>query len=44
MRTDTKENRTNLGILIPDSVKAEAALGVIQKPVVLPSLGDGDDV
>jgi hypothetical protein len=44
MRTDTKENRANLGILIHDSVKAEAALGVIHQPVVFPSLGDGDDV
>ncbi|VAH02340.1 unnamed protein product [Triticum turgidum subsp. durum] len=31
-------------ILIPDRVKAEAALGVIQKPVVLTSLGNGNDV
>jgi hypothetical protein len=44
MRTDTKENRPNLRILIPRSVKAEAALGVIEKPKVLPSFGDGDDV
>ncbi|KAF6988302.1 hypothetical protein CFC21_005864 [Triticum aestivum] len=31
-------------ILVPDRVKAEATLGVIQKPVVLTSLGNGNDV
>uniref|UniRef100_A0A452Y130 Uncharacterized protein n=1 Tax=Aegilops tauschii subsp. strangulata TaxID=200361 RepID=A0A452Y130_AEGTS len=33
-----------LSILIPDRVKAEATLGVIKKPVVLTSLGNGNDV
>lgn len=33
-----------LSILIPDRVKAEAALGVIQKPVVLTSLGNRNNV
>jgi hypothetical protein len=35
---------TNLGILIPDRVKTEASLGVIQEPVVLVGLGNGNDV
>jgi hypothetical protein len=34
----------NLGILILDRVKTEASLGVIQEPVVLVGLGNGNDV
>jgi hypothetical protein len=39
-----KGNCSNLGILILDGMKTEAALGVIQKPVVLIGLGDGNDI
>jgi hypothetical protein len=44
MRTVTKGNQSNLGILIPDGVKTEATLGVIQKPVVFIGLGNGNDI
>jgi hypothetical protein len=36
--------QTNLGILIPDRVKTEASLGVVQEPVVLIGLGNGNDI
>jgi hypothetical protein len=35
---------TNLGTLIPDWVKTEAPLGVIQKPEVLIGLGNGNHI
>jgi hypothetical protein len=35
---------TNLGIFIPDWVKTEAPLGVIQKPEVLIGLGNGNHI
>jgi hypothetical protein len=40
----TQEIWANLSILIPDWVKAEAALGIVQQPVVLIGLGDGNDI
>jgi hypothetical protein len=36
--------KLELGILIPDGVKTEATLGVIQKPVVFIGLGNGNDI
>jgi len=43
-RNVTKGDQSNLGVLIPDGVKTEATLGVIEKPVVLIGLGNGNDI